>query len=396
MKVFTRYTDFLNDTEFIRWQFTSDINLENFWSNFIIQNPCLESEMHKAIDYLKTTGLNKPIMSDMDKSILLQRIETSIAIDKKRKKRGRIVTLGISQVAAVVLILLVLNSLFSNKEQSIYNFSEDVILGSELKSEDIQLISNNKSRTFNENVDIDVTSDGKARVRKESDSLGYDNIEVDKNSLNTLVVPYGKRTTLTLADGSKVWLNSGTILEFPAHFSGNSREVRLASGEMYIEVVHDKKKQFIVRSKGFDVKVYGTIFNIAAYPDTNQSVLVLVDGSVGLSREDKDEIHIKPNEQVIISNDGEINTRVVNVDYFISWQKGYLEFNKTPMLEVLSKISRYYNLEFDFDNDVNLQNRSCTGKIFLSEKLDNVMSTISLLANLKYTKEGETILITNK
>ncbi|MEA4978580.1 MAG: DUF4974 domain-containing protein, partial [Petrimonas sp.] len=69
---------------------------------------------------------------------------------------------------------------------------------------------------------------------------------------------------------------------------------------------------------------------------------------------------------------------------------------KTPMTEVLKQIGRYYNLSFDFGNDVNLQKRTCTGKIYLSENLDNVMTTIGLLSSTKYTKNDNQIFIINE
>jgi ferric-dicitrate binding protein FerR (iron transport regulator) len=86
----------------------------------------------------------------------------------------------------------------------------------------------------------------------------------------------------------------------------------------------------------------------------------------------------------------------VDVNQFISWKNGYLELNKTSMTEVLKQIGRYYNLSFNFDKDVNLQKRTCSGKIYLSENLDNVMITIGLLSSTQFTKKDNQIYISNK
>jgi len=192
-------------------------------------------------------------------------------------------------------------------------------------------------------------------------------VELTKSKQNTLIVPYGKRSTLILSDGSKVWLNSGSVLEFPAQFTGNNREVRLTSGEMYIEVASDSQKPFHVRTSDFNVKVYGTKFNVSAYDDSPKSV-VLVEGRVSLQSANKKETILSPNEQAVYSDNGTFHTQKVHVNQFISWKNGYLEFDKTPMTEVLKQIGRYYNLSFDFDNDVNLLKRTCTGK-FTSLKI---------------------------
>jgi ferric-dicitrate binding protein FerR (iron transport regulator) len=123
----------------------------------------------------------------------------------------------------------------------------------------------------------------------------------------------------------------------------------------------------------------------------------LVDGKISLQSSNKqEELFLKPNEQAIYNKNGELfNKREIDVSQHISWKYGYLLFDKTPMTEVLQDIGRYYNLSFNFDNDINLQNRTCTGKIHLSENLDNVMSIIGILTSTTYTRDVNKIAITN-
>ncbi|WP_286854003.1 FecR family protein, partial [Proteiniphilum sp. UBA5259] len=130
---------------------------------------------------------------------------------------------------------------------------------------------------------------------------------------------YGKRSTLTLSDGSKVWLNSGSVLEFPAQFGSKKREIRLTSGEMYIEVIPDSQKPFHVHTSDFNVKVYGTKFNVSAYADSPRSV-VLVEGRVSLQPVNKKETFLSPSEQAVYSDNGTFNTQKVDVTQFISWK----------------------------------------------------------------------------
>ncbi|MDD3909670.1 MAG: DUF4974 domain-containing protein, partial [Proteiniphilum sp.] len=120
-----------------------------------------------------------------------------------------------------------------------------------------------------------------------------------------------------------------------------------------------------------------------------------VEGSVSLQLSEKEELFLIPNEQAVYSESNLFSKRAVDTEPFISWKDGYCTFDKTPMTDVLQQIGRYYNLSFNFENDVNLQKRTCTGKIYLSENLDNVMTTIALLTSTKYDKQENRIYITN-
>ncbi|HBX18829.1 MAG TPA: iron dicitrate transport regulator FecR, partial [Porphyromonadaceae bacterium] len=81
---------------------------------------------------------------------------------------------------------------------------------------------------------------------------------------------------------------------------------------------------------------------------------------------------------------------------FISWKNGYLTFEDTPVIEALKQIERYYNLSFNFDEEVSFQGLTCTGKIILSDNLDNVMTTLALISSTTYKKEDTQIYIYKK
>ena len=388
-----RYTDFLKDSQFIRWQLAPDEELEAHWKDFIDKNPDLSKELQQAIDYLKTTGLNKSTLNDAEREHLLNKIQWTIERSLKKAKIRRIIRLSVASCAAIALLMIGLN-LFLSQEKEIHSSAgQEVIVGNLLNNEDIQLITEEDSLSFQNDVQMEFDESGKAKITQVDceDKM----VALTKSKQNTLIVPYGKRSTLILADGSKVWLNSGSVLEFPAQFTGNKREVRLASGEMYIEVAPDKKKPFYVHTSDFNVKVYGTKFNVSAYTDSQKSV-VLVEGRVSLQTANKKETFLAPSEQAVFSDNSTFHTQKVDVNQFISWKNGYLEFDKTPMTEVLKQVGRYYNLSFDFDKDVNLQKRTCSGKIYLSENLDNVMTTVGLLSSTIYTRKENQIFITHK
>lgn len=388
---YTGYTDFLKDRKFIQWQLMPNESLDAYWQNFIGQHPEQKKNIGKAITYLKETGMSKKDLSENERIALLERIQSTIRQEKKRERR-RIFWYTSASAAAVALIIIGI-ALFTPSSEQTATTDKELITGELLNNEDIQFITSGEAIIFQNDVEVTLNEEGTAKIVQANNETSK--VKVARDKLNSLIIPYGKRSTLTLADGSKVWLNSGSVLEFPSQFNGKRREIRLTSGEMYVEVVQDKEKPFFVQTGNVNVKVYGTKFNISNYSGSAQSV-ILIEGSVSLQLSDKKELFLTPSEQAIYSGNGTFEKKKVDVNQFISWKDGYLSFDKTPMTEVLEQIGRYYNLSFNFENDANLQKRTCTGKIYLSDNLDNVMTIIGLLSSTTYTRTENKILIANK
>lgn len=328
----------------------------------------------------------------MENAQLLKRIQESIKQNNKRIKIRRLISYTFAACATVALVIG-FNILLSEKGSVAISNETELITGNLLNSEDIQLITGNDELSFQNDIEIQIDEEGKTKILQ-SDTKAEKTVDILKNKINKLVVPYGKRTQLTLSDGSKVWLNSGSVLEFPTQFSESNREIHLLSGEMYIEVTPDASKSFFVRTTDFNVRVLGTKFNISTYDDISKSV-ALLEGSVQLMSQDKS-IQLHPNELAVLTEPGKFTTRSANVADLISWKDGYLIFNKTPVSDVLTTLARYYSISFSFENDIQLKNRTCSGKLSLSNDLDDVMNTIALLSQTRYTREDKKIYITNK
>lgn len=392
MSELKHYTDFLKEPDFVQWQLTSDEALESYWLEFIQKNPHLENEFSQAITSLKKEILNKNTLSKTEQSELLYKIEQTLQASKKQKQRKIIVQYVAASVAVALLLIGI--TFFLPKGNNINEISnESLIVGELLNNEDIKFITNEKSMSFQNDVEVKLDKRGTVEItQKDKEAI---NIEVDNAKINTLIVPYGKRSTITLADGTKVWLNSGSLLEFPSQFANNKREIKLKSGEIYLEVSPDKNKPFNVITSDLNVRVYGTKFNISNYNDAPHTV-VLIEGSVSVQTNESKEVILNPNELVKLSENGSFEKTKVDGNEYISWKDGYLTLNKTPMSEILNQISRYYNLSFDFEKDVNLKNKTCTGKIYLSENLDNVMTTLTLLSSTQYKRDKNSIYIINE
>src|SRR5690606_41813897 len=130
---------------------------------------------------------------------------------------------------------------------------------------------------------------------------------------------------LTLADGTKVWLNSASTLIYPSNCTGNGRQVEL-SGEGYFEVAKNEGMPFIVTADGVKVNVLGMQFNISAYKEEQHIRTTLVEGSVRLFHDDHTVI-LKPGQQGIVEKGSEgIAVNQVNVHYALAWKEGYFLF----------------------------------------------------------------------
>jgi transmembrane sensor len=364
--------------------------LSAYWEEYLKNNPDEAQHLALADEHFKKVRLSSYNLSPEERRARIALMEQ--ALNKLQIKRR---VLRLSYAVAVSISLLVLSVLY------IKNIREEAkesvpftnfIVGNELQSENIQLVADDQTYSFQENIDIEISDDGAVNIERAGQN--WKRLIIDKKAMNRLIVPYGKRSTLSLSDGSKIWFNSGSVVEFPTLFSGDSREIRLASGEIYIEVEPYKRNSFYVRTANFHIKVYGTKFNVSAYANASPSV-VLVEGSVGLLSNYGEEVNLLSNDQAIYLPDGTFNTRQVDVSHHISWKDGYLLFEETPMSEVLRQIEKNYNLSFNYEKDVSLKELTCTGTIILSENLDNVMTTIALLTSTKYIKEDNRIYITN-
>lgn len=383
---------FLKDKKFIEWKLFPTEELNSYWEEFRLQNPDEHENIALAEKHFDRIKLSSYKVSQERKLEAMEQLESSLRAYVRKRRVRRFVYTTAACAALLVLSLLYLqkNFLLLQHDDELI-ITSDYIIGDQLESKDILFISGDKTVSFQENIDVEIKNNETAQVKTEDNE--EKEIPIAQHAMNKLIVPYGKQSKVVLSDGTKVWLNSGSVLEFSSVFSSKKREIKLM-GEMYIEVAPDKNKPFYVHTSDFKVKVYGTSFNVSSYSGSTPSV-VLVKGSVSLQSSNRSELFLSPNEQAVFTEEG-INTQKVNVNYFISWKDGYLTFNDTPIKEVLKQIERYYNFSFSYSENLSIQELTCTGKIILSDNLDNVMTAFSLISSTKYIKEGNQINIYKK
>lgn len=208
----------------------------------------------------------------------------------------------------------------------------------------------------------------------------------------TLTTPAGGQYNITLPDGTLVTLNASSSLKFPSTFLGLvNRSVEL-EGEGYFTVFKDKKHPFLVKSKGQQVEVLGTEFNISAYPNEPNIKTTLVGGSVKLSTHDTYKI-LKPGQQAQVETSGNVQLADVDIDDAIAWKNGYFIFNE-DLQSIMNKIARWYDVEIIYRNQPN-PNLAFQGKITRSRNLSEVLKMMEYNGKVHFKTEGRKIIVTN-
>ncbi|WP_423128337.1 FecR family protein [Gaoshiqia sp. Z1-71] len=202
----------------------------------------------------------------------------------------------------------------------------------------------------------------------------------------TLETPPGSRLKTTLPDGTEVWQNAGTSLQYPAEFTKRNREVIL-TGEAYFHVSSDLKNPFYVKTADGTIKVTGTKFNVSAFPDDNFSSVVLEEGKVSYTPAGKEEepIALLPEEQMIyLRNSGSLIKQRTDVEKYTSWTEGKLIFRNDPLSEVIARLQRWYNAEIIL-SDPNRKLGELTFTLTVkNETLPQVLEYLAQAANLSF------------
>jgi len=190
-----------------------------------------------------------------------------------------------------------------------------------------------------------------------------------------LTTPLGGMYQITLPDGTKVWLNAASSLKYPMSFAKNERKVTLV-GEAFFEVTKDRSRPFKVLSKGQEIEVLGTEFNVNAYPENESIKTTLITGKVKLSNDNHalPPMYLKPGQQSINTDGRDIRIANVDVAPYIAWKEGLFYFDETPISDALRQIGRWYNVEVRYKS--NLPQTHFYGRIKRSKPLREVLEVL--------------------
>lgn len=230
--------------------------------------------------------------------------------------------------------------------------------------------------------------------KTEIGEIVYNAAALDRRSdiSNTLSTANGEMYTVVLPDKSKVYLNAASTITYPVSFSGHDERLIKLSGEAYFEIAKDRSHPFIVETVDQKITVFGTHFNVSAYPDEKTTETTLLEGSVqvGYSSGNKQSgIVIKPGELAYIKN-GNIAVEHVVAQDAIAWQQGYFRFNNETMEVALNKIARWYDVRIIY-MDQDLRKQNVYGSLSRFSNINDILKILELTNVVKFKVVGKEI-----
>ncbi len=244
----------------------------------------------------------------------------------------------------------------------------------------------------------------------------------DNSEYTVVISPKGQRTQIILPDSSKVWLNSNTTIKYPSTFNQKDRSIYI-DGEAYFDVTHNESKPFIVNTSLFNIKVYGTTFNVSAYKEDKIIETTLVKGKISISGirikgEKAKEIILLPNESfkyikneqtveygqikeapALPSSSSEVKktspavstvaalpqvfiSKHVDVEPIIGWKEGKIFFDNETFESLATKFERKYDVRIHFE-DQRVTKLKYTG-VFEKENINQALDALKLTTPFEY------------
>jgi ferric-dicitrate binding protein FerR (iron transport regulator) len=236
------------------------------------------------------------------------------------------------------------------------------------------------------------------------------------SSSNLFYAKKGSKTQIKLPDGSSVWLNADSKLDYDKNFNLSLREVHL-TGEAFFDVVKNVKKPFIVHTGTTDIKVLGTAFNVRNYPLDKITETSLIRGSVEvLEKASGKKWLLVPNEKLVLekatvpleenkkSTVGNTPAKpavaaikkltyqsndTIPVETY--WVNNKLYFINETFSDVSKKMERWYDVDFEFKNKA--REKMVMYGTFKNETLQQALDALQFSFGFKYAIENKKVII---
>ena len=209
----------------------------------------------------------------------------------------------------------------------------------------------------------------------------------------TVVTQLGERSQVVLPDGTKVWLNSSSSVEYVAPFFSRQRRVKM-EGEAYFEVEHDRRAPFVVSTNGLDIEVLGTRFNIRNDDNEHRVTTVLLEGAVKAYASGREQalVRLHPAQQLVFDTRTHAMrlTDCPSAERSINWIDGRFCFEHDTFGEIVAELKRYYNVDIRF-MDNRLRDMRFSGNFRVEDGIYHIMSVLQLTYKFNYRIAGNDI-----
>ena len=324
-----------------------------------------------------------------------EEVEQRVLAEKRRRRVRRHLFFAGSMTAAAAVAVVVLVATLRHDPVAVPMAPGELRMAVAAPVNDLdldymllKLPDNHNIRIMGNEAEISNSIDGTVTVNRHRVALGTTPGGVRQTA--RLSVPCGKRAKVTLADGSTIWVNSGTKLRYPLSFESDTRNI-YAEGEVFLDVAADSRHPFVAETRGFDVMVYGTSFNVSAYPTDSTASVVLVRGSVKVLGAGKEPVKMVPGQLVNVKGNQPGEPRNVDVEKYVSWVDHILMYDEEPLGIVFERLHTVTGNEFVLGKGVSTIRVS--GKLDLKYGLDNVLSAISFTAPVQFEERNGKIYV---
>jgi hypothetical protein len=371
--------DLLKDDFFIHYVRHPTSESDSFWENQGVERKEVEwAKFFIESSQVESEDFPDEVINAIWENIQIENENRRLA--KSRKTKRMIMILSIA--AGFLLIVSIAPHRLFKETPAEKRIDMASLAIPQTTGQDIQLIlaDDRQMSIEGENAEIEYDKQGAVTINANDQLLAdNDNKEPEKikqQAFNQLIVPLGKRSKLTLSDGSEVWINAGTRVVYPTAFEGDSRTIFI-DGEVFLNVVPDKKHPFIVQTNYLDVNVLGTSFDLSAYKSDECFSVVLVSGSVSTKKTGQKEelFKLAPGERLTYSEQSVLITKV-NTNNYTSWKDGFFYFQSENMATILKRLSRYYGKEITCD--AKTAAHRCSGKLDLLDELQDILNGFTL------------------
>lgn len=255
------------------------------------------------------------------------------------------------------------------------------------------ILADGKTVHLKEGMDTKLR-EGVAEVIIRGNSINYSEGEGKQQILyNTIRTPLGGEYSVTLADGTEVWLNAMSELKYPVHFKDNERRVEL-KGEAYFKVKRDASRPFYVTVADYEIKVLGTSFNMKAYENDNCWQATLCTGKINFTDlKNRQNVILSPGNQAVCDrNTGQMVVEKVDVDLFTAWTKGEFRFDNTPIEEIFTILQRWYKIDIFYASQ-QVRNEVFSGKLPRFDQLQVILDIMEKVSDVRFEMRGNTLIV---
>lgn len=335
---FKNYTveDFVQDEDFRCWINSPNEILNSFWTNFQKDYPEKSDTIVQASQIVKALFIEERIILPEEYQVSLGQLKTYLDRKSSHINTTKWLSSNWRNVAAVLLLPILAVSIYLYTSKNLVQSSGQVV---------------------------------------------------------QYVVPDGQKSKVILADGTQVWLNSGSTLTVSMD-KNNRRKVQLA-GEAYFDVTKDKSIPFLVETRNYSVKVFGTQFNVRDYNDQMESETILKEGSISILTRSRKEIKMAPGQRFFLDKTKKYSVSEVNPEIYMSWKDNVLKINNEKLQDLLVRMEHWYGVKIQVDNFDRVKNLKYTLTI-KTESLREMLDLMSYVTPLNYKIEGEEVILKYK